>query len=60
MLERVKTWPQPGKKVLHDNMALILFIWARYAVVCCLRGDISPLDPTGGEALRVILGGRGR
>ena len=53
--KKVKTWPKECGRMMRNSGALVSFIWARYAVVCCLREDIGQLDPTGGEALRLVM-----
>ena len=53
--QKTKTWPEQCSKMMRNNGGLLAFIWARYAVVCCLREDISSLDPSGGEALRLVM-----
>ena len=52
----MKAGPPECSAAMRNNAGLMLFIWARYTAVACLKGTAKDVDPTGGTALNLVLG----
>ena len=56
IFRKMKAGPPECSTAMRNNAGLMLFIWARYTAVACLKGTAKDVDPTGGTALNLVLG----